>query len=134
MSHVAGAGAVVFHTEGVVLLQHADGSWLFPKGHVEPGETLLATALREVAEETGLHVQCNHPNVPLVSRYTNPSGIAREITYFVCSAPSLAGLRAEPQFLQIAVVPTSEVAAHLTHESDRLIFAQALEVHRAGTP
>lgn len=29
--------------------------WCLPKGHVEPGETLVETAVREVAEETGIH-------------------------------------------------------------------------------
>ena len=28
--------------------------WCLPKGHVEPGETLVQTAEREVAEETGI--------------------------------------------------------------------------------
>lgn len=28
--------------------------WCLPKGHVEPGETLVETAEREVAEETGI--------------------------------------------------------------------------------
>lgn len=28
--------------------------WCLPKGHVEPGETLIQTAEREVAEETGI--------------------------------------------------------------------------------
>ena len=29
--------------------------WCLPKGHVEAGETLVETAVREVAEETGIH-------------------------------------------------------------------------------
>ena len=29
-------------------------SWVLPKGHVEPGETLQQAALREIHEETGL--------------------------------------------------------------------------------
>jgi len=29
--------------------------WSLPKGHVEPGETEAQTAVREVAEETGIH-------------------------------------------------------------------------------
>src|SRR5699024_3252847 len=29
--------------------------WSMPKGHIEPGETLEQTAIREVREETGIH-------------------------------------------------------------------------------
>ena len=51
------AGAVVFRrTErGIrLLVLRAFKNWDFPKGMVEPGEDQLATARREVAEETGL--------------------------------------------------------------------------------
>lgn len=35
--------------------------WTFPKGKTEPGETLQATATREIAEETGARVRLGHP-------------------------------------------------------------------------
>jgi len=38
-----------------------DGSWVFPKGTPTPGESLEATALREVSEETGLDVRIVRP-------------------------------------------------------------------------
>jgi 8-oxo-dGTP pyrophosphatase MutT (NUDIX family) len=40
----------------VLLLCHVDKrrAWIAPGGAVEPGESLLATAVRELAEETGL--------------------------------------------------------------------------------
>ena len=38
-----------------------DGSWVFPKGTPTPGESLEATALREVREETGLDVRIVRP-------------------------------------------------------------------------
>jgi 8-oxo-dGTP pyrophosphatase MutT (NUDIX family) len=42
----------------VVLMRHpTTGLWLPPGGHVEPGETPDQTAVREVAEETGLTVE-----------------------------------------------------------------------------
>lgn len=40
-------------TEFLVLLQRS-GSWSFPKGHMEAGETEARTALRELQEEAGL--------------------------------------------------------------------------------
>jgi 8-oxo-dGTP pyrophosphatase MutT (NUDIX family) len=52
------AGGVVFRTnEGqpqILMIQDRLGRWTIPKGHVEEGESLEQTALREVAEETGL--------------------------------------------------------------------------------
>jgi 8-oxo-dGTP diphosphatase len=35
--------------------------WTFPKGKPEPGEDLTVTAVREIAEETGLRVRLGHP-------------------------------------------------------------------------
>ncbi len=37
-----------------LLLEDLKGRWSVPKGHVESGETLEQTAVREIAEETGL--------------------------------------------------------------------------------
>ncbi len=39
--------------DSFLLMKHAD-RWDLPKGHIEPGETLLACALRELEEETGI--------------------------------------------------------------------------------
>lgn len=52
------AGGVVYrhvdnHVE-ILMIQDRMGRWTIPKGHVEEGESLEQTALREVAEETGL--------------------------------------------------------------------------------
>ncbi|MFH1520635.1 MAG: NUDIX domain-containing protein [Candidatus Micrarchaeota archaeon] len=37
-----------------LLLHYVEGHWDFTKGHVEPGESEINTALREVKEETGI--------------------------------------------------------------------------------
>ena len=37
-----------------LLVQDARDRWTIPKGHVEKGETVKKTAIREIAEETGL--------------------------------------------------------------------------------
>jgi len=49
------ASAVVVGPRGVLLHRHKRlGIWIQPGGHVEPGEALLAAAVRETLEETGL--------------------------------------------------------------------------------
>ena len=53
---VTSAGGVVLNHDGLVLVlrRKTEGTWVLPKGRVEPGESLKQTALREVEEETGL--------------------------------------------------------------------------------
>lgn len=54
MRWVRAAGCVVHDDAGNMLLILRNGRWDLPKGKVEPGETLLQAALREVEEETGI--------------------------------------------------------------------------------
>lgn len=53
---LAGGGVVRRPGTPEILLLHqrADDRWCLPKGHVEPGESVEAAALREITEETGL--------------------------------------------------------------------------------
>ncbi len=51
------AGAIVFWGDNVVLRRNQNGHWLFPKGHIEEGESPEEAAVREVAEERGLKVK-----------------------------------------------------------------------------
>jgi 8-oxo-dGTP pyrophosphatase MutT (NUDIX family) len=55
---VAVAAAAIFDDSGRVLLtRRADnGLWCLPSGHMEPGESLQETVVRETREETGLDV------------------------------------------------------------------------------
>jgi 8-oxo-dGTP pyrophosphatase MutT (NUDIX family) len=63
VSRTTHAGAVVFKLtrEGPrYLLVEANGKrgrWVFPKGHIEDGETAADTALRELTEEAGVRAR-----------------------------------------------------------------------------
>ena len=60
MSPILQAGAVVVRLDGpeplflLVKARKDPRVWIFPKGHIEPGETPEQTALREAAEEAGV--------------------------------------------------------------------------------
>ena len=55
MRWVRAAGGIVTAPDGTMLLIQRNGRWDLAKGKVEPGETLLQAALREVSEETGIN-------------------------------------------------------------------------------
>lgn len=53
-----GAAVAVVRTDGRLLMirRQDNGLWFFPAGYANLGETVAHTAVREVREETGLHV------------------------------------------------------------------------------
>ena len=61
MNKEKSCGAVIFTRDEedlkFVLIKNLEGSYGFPKGHVEDNETEEETALREVKEEVGLDVE-----------------------------------------------------------------------------
>lgn len=58
---IVGVGAVIVHAGRVLLIERAHeplkGEWSLPGGALEVGETLEQGVIREVLEETGLHIR-----------------------------------------------------------------------------
>lgn len=59
----AGSGRAEPRVDVLVVHRPSYDDWTFPKGKVDPGEALQATAVREIAEETGLRVRLGPPLV-----------------------------------------------------------------------
>lgn len=73
-----------------------------PKGKLDPGETLPQTAVREIAEETGLAVDLG---VPLgITNYTMPNGREKVVHYWAAEVTDDA-------IRDSTFVPNDEVAA-----------------------
>ncbi|WP_406613509.1 NUDIX domain-containing protein [Mycoplasma corogypsi] len=83
------SGFVIFDQNNlnkVLLVQEQDGSFGFPKGRIEPNENLLATAKRELFEETNIsaNLLTIYPKYHIVSHYTlEEFDVDRKVTYFV---------------------------------------------------
>jgi 8-oxo-dGTP pyrophosphatase MutT (NUDIX family) len=77
------AGSIILHGGNAVLRRTADGHWVFPKGHIEVGESPEEAAVREAAEETGLGVEIVRPVGEIHYEY---EGIGHRVLYFLATA------------------------------------------------
>ncbi|XP_068830685.1 bis(5'-nucleosyl)-tetraphosphatase [asymmetrical] [Capricornis sumatraensis] len=84
-----------------LLLQASDGihHWTPPKGHVEPGESDLETALRETQEEAGIEA----------GQLTIIEGFRRELSYVAREKPKIV-------IYWLAEVKDCDVEVRLSHE------------------
>ena len=86
------AGGVIYRRSGgrvEVALIHTGRRWGLPKGHVEAGERVEETAVREVREETGLLGKLERKLGQISytyrgkSRHRKPIRIAKRVTFFL---------------------------------------------------
>lgn len=132
------AGAVVVEPREVrFLLLHepAEGRWCFPKGHVEPGETLLAAARREITEEAGLSNLDIREELGEVSyRFYQPSqdrNVFKTVVYFLAFS-SQTRTELESTFDEARWERAADAARLLRFDTDRRMLAAATA--RAARP
>jgi 8-oxo-dGTP pyrophosphatase MutT (NUDIX family) len=111
----------------LVLHEHAEDRWCFPKGHVEPGETLLDAARRELAEETGLNDAVLSSEVGEVHyRFYQPKrdrNVVKTVVYFAGRSRT-RDVTLESGFDGYAWLSTREAQRRVAHETDRDILRQ----------
>jgi bis(5'-nucleosidyl)-tetraphosphatase len=108
-----------------LLIHQNKGHWAFPKGHADPGETPSETALRELAEETGIGSVELSGDEQFVERYTfiNKKGqrVDKTVTFFIGHVGDPT-VKVQPQEVQDHAWLTAEQAR------DRLTFPEAREL------
>jgi diadenosine hexaphosphate hydrolase (ATP-forming) len=126
---IKGAGGIVFNALGkVLLLRHKEGTWVFPKGHIDPGESSLQAAMREVEEEAGIAVRCADPELELATEYVNDRRQKRRIRWFILRSDAEAPTCPESLFPEGGFFSPGEALELLTFEEDRQLLREALEL------
>ncbi|WP_418064108.1 NUDIX hydrolase [Pimelobacter simplex] len=132
MPDILAAGVVAFRPGREVLLVHRPkyDDWSFPKGKLDRGEHPTAAAVREVAEETGVHVRLGPPlpdqRYPVARRM-------KTVHYWtgrVVGDDDVSAYRPNDEIDQVAWVPLADAPERLSYDRDRETLADALRVRR----
>jgi 8-oxo-(d)GTP phosphatase len=121
---IRAAGAVVWRdsvrkTEVVLVHRPKYDDWSFPKGKVEPGEHVLRTAVREVAEETGLRIMLGRA-LP-ESAYPIPGGVKR-VSYWAARCAASDGFTPGSEVDQVDWLALDAAQRRLSYERDRSLL------------
>jgi len=127
------AGGVVLGNKGTIALvrvRGGNGALLFPKGHIENGETDEEAARREIAEEAGLHDieyldDLGSYQRPHLKRdgTEDPHNI-KDIHMFLFAAPIGAALSPSHEIEHAEWCPYHMVASALGNDADRAWYAR----------
>ncbi|MFC9976821.1 NUDIX domain-containing protein [Spirillospora sp. NPDC127200] len=137
-----GGSRETVYAAGAVLWRDADGGggpevavihrprhddWTLPKGKVDPGEHVLRTAVREVAEETGIVARLGR-RLPTV-RYVMPDQRLKHVDYWAARAAAAAApFTPNDEVDRLDWLPVDAAAGRLTHPHD----VDLLRVFAAG--
>ena len=125
---VEGAGGVVINAAGrVLMIRHKNGTWVFPKGHIEPGESKTQTAEREVQEEAGVEANVLDPRMTWQTDYVNPRREARRITWYLLTTDATSTVQTEPLFPEGGFFPPATAMRKLAFDEDRGVLRGALK-------
>ena len=126
MAMIHSAGAVLYTVmdgeRRYVLVREKNGSYGLPKGHVEPGESLDQTALREIREETGVTAILHGCEPVMVDEYPIAGGDVKRVSWFIARFADQTPIADRTQVLGVLVLPIDAALKTLTYGSTREIL------------
>jgi 8-oxo-dGTP pyrophosphatase MutT (NUDIX family) len=109
-------------------------TWTLPKGTPDLGETVEQTALREVAEETGLEVRIVEPLPSIEYVFVqNGTRIHKTVHYFLMEPIGGDLARHDHEFERVRWVPFEEAAGLLSFATERELVATAAALVALGS-
>lgn len=108
-------GAVIIHSGKILIVHQNNGLSGFPKGHIEPSETELEAALREVKEETSLAVILDESTRYSFSYYIPRLNVIKTVVLFLARPedPSQIPTRQEDEIAKLEWLPFDQIESTL---------------------
>jgi 8-oxo-dGTP pyrophosphatase MutT (NUDIX family) len=113
--------------------------WSLPKGHIEAGETAAQTAVREVAEETGIHSRVLRPLGAIDYWFVaEDRRVHKTVHHFLLEALGGELSDEDVEVTEVAWVPLGELDGRLAYADERRLVRRAAELlaestHRSGS-
>lgn len=123
-------GAVVFTRENgrieYLIIQNLKGIYGFPKGHTEAGETEEETAIREIAEETGVQAAIiDGFRYEDVHPIPEKPGVMKHIVYFAGEYSGQDPVFQKEELTSARLMSYDEAMASFQYENSRDILKKA---------
>ena len=133
------AGAVCWREEKrdlLVALVHRVKyeDWTFPKGKVDPGETLAETAVREIKEETGLKIKLGVPLSTMT--YAIDKSKTKVVHYWAArvSEKAVADSKFKPndEISEVVWLNVEKAFSRLSYQQDRDLLQGVVDLRKNG--
>jgi 8-oxo-(d)GTP phosphatase len=131
---VRAAGGVLWRDAGdglEVVLVHRPryDDWSLPKGKLERGEHVLAAAVREVFEETGMD-GVPQVRLPTIEYLTGDPGVAKRVDFWSMRVRGDHGRVPGDEISEVRWVPATEAPTRLSYAHDRGVVAAMVALPR----
>ncbi|MET9259214.1 NUDIX hydrolase [Amycolatopsis sp. NPDC004079] len=109
--------------------RHGRLLWSLPKGHIEDGETVEQTAVREVKEETGISARVLHPLGAIDYWFVaQQRRVHKTVHHFLLEATGGELSDEDVEVTEVAWVPLAELETTLAYADERKLVRGAAEL------